>query len=336
MTPGMKEIARMAGVSISTVSRVLSGTTPVAEETAKRVQEVIDRLGYEANAFARGLASRRTGNILLVVPNITDDYFPMVVRHITRGCLQRRYRVFIGVSDSDAATERELLRETRRLSVDGLIVSSLQREENLPHYVDLAHRRFPVVHMDTECLGVRLPTVKYDDREGARLLVRHLADRGHRRLAFVASQSHFQTVRDRRAGFRDALAAGGLREAGSERWLRDDGLEAWPFADLVAALRRRGAPTALVAENDLMALACVRHLQAAGLRIPDAVAVAGFDNTCPPHLIEKPLTTVALPIEAACAAAMEILFKQIEAGDRRRALPEMRVLVPTVVVGKTT
>jgi LacI family transcriptional regulator len=336
MTSGMKEIARLAGVSISTVSRVLSGRTVVAEDTRKRVQAVVDRLGYEAHAFASGLASRRTGNILLVVPNITDDYYPMVVRHVTRACLRRRVRVFLGVSDFDAAAERELLRETRRLSVDGLLVSSLQREENLPVFVDLAHRRFPVVHLDNECFGVRLPTVKYDDREGARRVVRHLVERGHRRIAFLAAASHFQTVQDRLAGYRDALAEAGLPGAGEAAFIRDDGLAAWPFDALAGYLRRRGAATALVAENDLMALACLRRMQAAGLRVPEDVAIAGFDNTCPPHLVEVPLTSVALPVEAACQAAIEMLFRQIEAPERKRAAPEIRVLAPELVIGRTT
>jgi DNA-binding LacI/PurR family transcriptional regulator len=332
----MKEIARLAGVSISTVSRVLSGHTPVAEPTRKRVQTVIEQMGYEANAFGRGLASRRTGNILLVVPNITDDYYPIVVRHITRTCMRRRYRVFLGVSDSDPSTERELLKETRRLSVDGAIVSSIQREENIPAFVDIAHRRFPVVHMDTECLGVRLPTVKYDDREGARQLTRHLLQGRHRKISFVAAQAHFQTVRDRIAGFESALAEAGLRPASLPGAIRDDGIESWPFDAMASALTRKDAPTALVAENDIMALAVLRRIEASGLRVPEDVAVAGFDNTCPPHLVEKPLTSVALPVEAACAAAIEMLFIQIGAEDRRRFLPEVRVLVPSVVVGRTT
>ena len=92
MTTDMQEIARLAGVSISTVSRVLSGKTPVAPKTLQRVQAVIERVGYEANAVASGLASRRTGNLLLVVPNVVDDYYPMVIRHVSRLCRLRRLR----------------------------------------------------------------------------------------------------------------------------------------------------------------------------------------------------------------------------------------------------
>jgi DNA-binding LacI/PurR family transcriptional regulator len=336
MIKGMQEIARISGVSISTVSRVLSGRTNVASKTRKRVQAVIERAGYEANAFASGLASRRTGNILLVVPNVTDDYYPIVIRHVSRLCIQRKYRVFLGVSDFDASAEREFLKETRRGSVDGLIVSSMQREENVPAFVDLAHRRFPTVHLDTECLGVRLPTVRYDDREGGRALVRHLVERGHRRILFCAANAHFQTVRDRVDGYREMLVEAGLPVEKRLTLLRDDGLTNWPFESLPPLFVGTAPPTALIAENDVMALACLRRFLSAGIRVPDGVAVAGFDDTYPRYLSEKRLTTVRLPVEDACRTALDMLFDQIGATEGRRASVKVRVLRPELVVGETT
>ena len=202
--------------------------------------------------------------------------------------------------------------------------------------MELARRSFPVVNIDDECLNLKMHTVKYNDAAGAGQAVAHLLKVGHRRIVFCSSTMRFQTVQDRFRGYREALMADGLPVDEALCLNASTGLAAWPWPDLAGLLESSDPPTALFAENDAMAMACIRLLHRRGLRVPADVAVVGFGNVYAPHAVEKPLTTVALPLEDACNAAVDMLLSLIEKAPEDRKKPEIKVLEPHLVMGETT
>lgn len=332
----MVEIARMAGVSIGTVSRVVNNKDKVHPETRTRIQALIDQVGYRPSAAAQALASRRTNNIMLVVPNITDDYYPKVVQHMSRLCRTRGRRLLLGVSEFDPEIEAEFLAHAHERVVDGVLVAPLQDERNSRYFMELARREVPVVLIDLECRDFRMPTVKYDDLAGAREAVDHLLDKGHRRIGFCASIMKLQTVQDRFQGYREALAAHDIPIDPSLCLRHSTGLESWPWSSLADLLDAANPPSALFAENDAMAHACIRFLKRRGLRVPDDMAVVGFGNNYLPHEVGQSLTSVALPMEESCAAAFEMLLARITATPADRLPPEIKILTPRLVQGETT
>lgn len=332
----MEKIARMAGVSIGTVSRVVNKKDKVHPETRARIQALIDRVGYRPSASAQALASRRSNNIMLVVPNVTDDYYPKVVSCLSRLCRARGRRLLLGVSDFDGEIEAEYLAHAHEGVVDGLLVASLQVERNSRHFIELARREVPVVLMDLECRGIRLPTVKYDDAGGAREAVDHLLDKGHRRIGFCSSTMNFQTVEDRFRGYREALAARGIPIDEGLHLNHSTGLPSWPWSSLAAVLDSGDPPTALLAENDAMAHACIRYLKRRGMRVPEDIAIVGFGGTYLPHEVGQELTSVTLPFEQSCETALDMLLALIARPPAERPPPEIKILRPRLVVGETT
>ncbi|MBT3194387.1 MAG: LacI family DNA-binding transcriptional regulator [Verrucomicrobia bacterium] len=334
--PTIDEIARLAGVSIGTVSRVINKRDKVRPETRERIQALIDQLGYQPSAAARNLASRRTQSIMLIVPNVTDNYYARLIRRMLQLGREHDQRIWLGVSDGEPDVEARYLSEAHEGNVDGLIVSSLLAEENTPHFLALAHRKFPVVHMSNECLNPRMNAVIYDDIAGAKLAMQHLFDKGHTRIAFCGATAHFRTVRERIRGYRESMAQAGYPVDPAWLLVTETRLEEWPWENFDNLFGTKPPPTAIFAENDVMAIACLRRLRASSRHIPEDVAVVGFDNTYPRHAVEQPLTTIALPLSDACRTAMEILLKEIGQPKEERTGNTVKMLPPSLVVGKTT
>jgi DNA-binding LacI/PurR family transcriptional regulator len=336
MASTMADIARMAGVSIGTVSRVINNKDKVHPKTRERIQTLIREVGYRPSAVAQSLASRVTSNIMLVVPNVADDYFGKMTQHISDLCHQYNKRVLLGVSNLDPKIEADYLKRIGDRVVDGIVISSLQADENAGCFLDLIRQGFPLVHIDGDCRNVRTNTVKYDDVAGARLAMEHLLERGHRRIAFCAATMGFQSVQDRFAGYRDSLWRAGCAFDEALVFSSGGGLAAWDGGRLRDTLDSGDPPTAILAENDVMAISCMNLIRASGGRVPEDVAVVGFNNTYPPYLAEKPLTTVALPLREACRVAIELLLDLIKDRDLTQHAPTVRVLQPELVIGKTT
>ena len=332
----MEEIAKMAGVSIGTVSRVVNKKDKVHPDTRQRIQALIDQVGYRPSASAQALASRRTNNVMLVVPNIVDDYYPKVVNCMSRLCRAREKRLLLGVSDFDPEIEAQFLANAHEGVVDGLIVASLQAEQNAGYFMDLARRNLPVVLMDLECPNFKVPTVKYDDKVGAEKAVAHLLNRGHRRVCFCSSTMEFKTVQDRFEGYREALTDHGIAIDESLCLNHTTGLISWPWSSLENLLDSDDPPTALLAENDAMAQACIRFLRRRRLRVPEDIAVVGFGGSYLPHEVGQLLTSVALPFEESCEAALEMLLSLVALPPEDRGPPTVKIITPHLAEGETT
>lgn len=323
--PTIRDVARHAGVSAATVSRVLNDSPLVLEPTRARVQAAVDELGYRVNATARNLSIGRAAAIGVVVPFFTT---PSVIERL-RGVVERlgrgeRRAYDLMLYDVEAPEQRDgALREiARRDRVAGLLIISLPISDA---EVDALERDgLPAVLVDVA--HPRLPRVMIDNVEGGRLAAEHLLARGHRRIGFVGDHPTnaygFTSSEDRRRGFRGALERAGA-QLGIERFGPPGRDEAETLAAELLALDE--PPTAIFAASDLQAIGVLRAAERAGVRVPDELAVIGFDDIDLAEIVG--LTTIRQPLREGGALAAELLLRAIEDGSRRAGEERLAVTV---------
>ncbi len=291
---GLKDVARRAGVSVATVSRVLTNSPLVNAETRARVQQAMDALEYRPNRVARRLRgdAGQAGLLGLVVPDIQNPFFAEVARGVEEVAQARGYMVFLGNSDEDEAVERRYLELMRAERVDGIILPA--SSDNAAAVTELARGGLPVVCVDRRLPRAALDTVIADNVEGAYAAVRHLLAVGHRRIGFGGGRPQLSTTRERREGYGRALAEAGL--AADEALVRAaDSREAGGREAARALLALPHPPTALFVGNNLMTLGALEAVHGMGLRVPDDVAVVGYDDMPWALAFNPPLTAVRQP-----------------------------------------
>ncbi|MET8152126.1 LacI family DNA-binding transcriptional regulator [Actinoplanes sp. NPDC049668] len=305
MAVTIKDVARVAGVSPSTVCRALSTPNLVRDETCERVRRAAAELGYSPNRAARGLITGRTANIGLIVPDLGNPFFPGVVKGIQARAREADYAVFLADTDEDPAAETQLVR-TLAKQVDGLVLCS-------PRMTEQELRGFaaetPLVMLNRR-VG-RLPAITFANVDGMRQAVTHLTALGHRRIAYVAGPRTSWSNRERARGLRAAAAAAGatLVEIGPVLPQFDGGVAA---ADPVLA----AGVTAVIAYNDVIALGLLSRLHARGIAVPAAISVIGFDDIPMAAMVHPSLTTVGLPMESCGRAGVDLLLGLLQDPDR--------------------
>ncbi len=304
MNVSIKDIAKAAGVSHSTVSRALTNTPLVAYKTRRRIERIARHLGYTPNAIARGLVTQRTRAIGVIVTTIADPFVAEVVRGIEEVGGDQRYRVFLGNSHADPRREVNLVKAMREWRVDGVIVAS-SRVGAL--YLPLLKRiRVPIVLINNQHKGRYLHSVGIDNTYGGFLAMRHLLSLGHRVIAYVGGPSDHVANSERLIGYRQALAQAKIKFdpalvlTGSGR--ADGGDQ---VIDLV---KRAPNLTALFCYNDMTAIGALHALKRFGKRIPDDISVVGFDDIAFASYVDPPLTTVHQPKDELGRLAMRMLL----------------------------
>jgi LacI family transcriptional regulator len=325
-SPSIYEVARHAGVSVATVSRVLNGKGPVRPQTRLQVMTAVAALGYVPHSAARSLSTRRTMVIGVVLPDMHGAFFSELVRGIDRAARGAGYHLLVSGSHSDPEEAAAALQALHG-RVDGLIlmtpgleVASLRA--SLP-------RRGPVVLLNDDGGHDRHDSLRIDNRQGARLAVAYLLDLGHRSIAFLAGPAANTDAAERLLGYREALAAAGI--AADERlellgdFTEESGMRC---AARLALLRPR--PTAVFAANDAMAIGCLAGLRERGLAVPADVSLVGFDDVPIARYLTPALTTVHVPIAELGRRAMRCVLDAIEQGSTR---PITRaVIAPTLAI----
>ncbi|HEY3324394.1 MAG TPA: LacI family DNA-binding transcriptional regulator [Planctomycetota bacterium] len=330
MATTIRDIARRAGVCIGTVSRVINNKDKVDPATRERILKLIQRTGYRPSALGRSLALQRSSTILLSVINVSDPYCAFLLKDVSSFCRARGYSTLLGDSSYSAAIEAEYLRRCLEGGADGAIVSPLPGNENISLFERVASSGFPLVLIDNPVPGLAANCVKYDDAAGARIAVEHLLGKGHRQIALCGWRMNFQTVRDRYTGYAQACRKAGVNEV---LVTAPDGPGEWdPSAQLSELLRKPAAPSAILAENEMMAVTCIHALHRIGRRVPEDVAVVSFGEAATYPLAPIPLTTVMLHRQQAAQQAVHMLLDLIEQPKRRRAQPQTIVLTPELIV----
>jgi DNA-binding LacI/PurR family transcriptional regulator len=311
MSITMHDVARVAGVSIKTVSNVINDYPYIRPETRQRVQEAIDSLGYRPNLSARGLRSGRTGVISLIIPDLRNAYFAELADSVMRAAAAKGLSVIIEQSGDDRETELGLLRGPRMQMVDGILYSVLALGEDDAHLLD--DIRTPMVLLGERIFHGPTDHVTMRNTEGAKAATEHLISLGRRRI--VALGAHRGEVIGsaglRLTGYAQALAEAGIPyddglvgEVGG--WYRSGG------ADAMRLILQSGvAFDGIVAFNDLIALGAMRVLQEAGLRIPDDVAVIGFDDVDETRYTLPRLSTIDPGRDEIARVAVDYLVERI-------------------------
>jgi len=326
----MKDVAERAGVSASTVSHVMNGTRKVSEGAHEGVLSAIEELGYRPNLLAKGLKTRRTFTVGLLISDIQNPFFTSVVRGVEDVALSRGYHLFLCNTDEDPSREDEYIIELANKGVDGLIVASSAPRHN--HASRLRAGSAPFVFMDREVEGVDADAIRVDNRLGMRLIAEHLVELGHERIAMISGPLDRASGHERYRGLKDALAdlGPGLDEA----LVR--------FGDFRTSSGQEGAkdllnlsppPTALVTANNQMTLGALLEIRKMGLRIPEDVPLVGFDDAEWASLVSPPLTVLAQPTYKLGVGAMKLLLRRIEDSDRE---VERTLLKPELIVRGST
>jgi LacI family transcriptional regulator len=322
-----RDVAAAAGVSQSTVSRVLNQSAAVRDETRRRVEAAIERLAYVPNAAARSLITRHTRQLGLVVSNITNGFYPEIIAAITSAALEQGYTVVVGSAGEREGSQTAYLKLLAEQRVDGAILTSTLLGD-APDLARLADSGLPIVLVNRTRADLPLDSVGLDNVEAGRLATGHLVAHGCRRIAFVGGRVDTPTNRDRQAGYRAALAAVKLPVDES---LVNDGQYTWASGyertrDLLAG----AAFDAIVAADDTVALGCLDALADVGLAVPGSVAVVGFDDIAAASLRAISLTTIGTSARQMGEEATTLLLDRIR---RREVGPPRRiVLAPRLIV----
>ncbi len=322
------DVAARSGVSTATVSRVLSGSVPARPATRERVLAAARDLDYRPSGVARALKRRETMTLGLVVTDITNPFYPQIVRAVEGAAHARGYGIVLANGGDDATRELEHLDLLIERRVDGIVIVSSRMTRR--HADRLRRTPVPVVLVNDTVVGSDIPTVTTAHRHGARMATEHLIALGHRQIGHIGAPADQAASSQRRLGVRDAMRAADLGEPLVA--IGDGGVAGGALA--VEALI--GADiTGIVAYNDLSAIGALRALKSASIHVPREVSVIGFDDIDLAAWTDPPLTTIRQPTDALGRWAVEHLTDRIARADRR-PVERPASLEPELVVRSST
>ena len=329
----LRDVARAADVHPGTASRALNAETRslVNPETARRVLLAAERLGYTPNPIARGLKTNRSYTIGVLVPDITNPLFPPILRGIEDRLEEDGYTPLMANTDNDPERERIDWETMRARQVEGIITATADRIDPLVEEIVASGLDVVLVNRRVDDPTVRAATP--DDRAGMRLAVEHLAGLGHRRIAHIAGPLEFSSGFDRHEGFFEAIRGAGFEPdpelvVVSAAFTEADGARACR-----ELLDRGGAPTAIAASNDLIALGCYDVLLERSMGCPSELSITGFNDMPFADRFQPPLTTIRIrPYEVGTAAA-ELMLEALQDPDSQ---PRRLQLEPELVVREST
>ncbi|MFE4537581.1 LacI family DNA-binding transcriptional regulator [Streptomyces scopuliridis] len=322
------DVAREAGVSITTVSHVFSGRRHVAEKTREHVLNIVRELGYEPNQVARSLRTRRSHTLALIIPDITNPFYTSLARGLQDVGAAAGYQVIVCNTDGDPRSEQAALKQMITRRVDGIGFAGY-----FNHVRDVAPvlaSGIPVVLVGVGTPGPGVDVLSTDDIAAGELATRHLLDRGHRRIGFITGPEREGPPADRVAGYRKALSEAHVRfrtiYVARTRFSRDGGAEA-----MGRLLELSHPPEAVICTNDMVAIGALDTARSHGLRVPDDVAVMGFDDIEAAALISPSLTTVSVRPREQGQGIGRLLLQRLE---DPAAQPPQRVLYDPAVMAR--
>lgn len=326
----IKDVAREASVSVATVSRALNGHENVAEGVRKHVTEIANRLRYQPHAAARSLSSRRTQTIGVVLPDLYGEFFSELIRGIDAVARARRQHLLVSSYHGHPEEQGEALRAMRG-RVDGLLVLSPYADrpgfltDNLP-------TALPAVLINTHLPDATYPVLSIDNFGGASAMVKHLAEAGHKRVAFICGPEDNFDASERLRGYRTALAQH-LPDAQPIELPGDfDESSGYEAGKRILASKQR--PDAVFAANDMMALGCLYAFNEAGVKVPADIALAGFDDIPLARFVHPTLTTMRVSIAELGGLALTRLLQSIESDESQPST--LQTLVPELIVRESS
>ncbi len=332
MNPTIKDIAARAGISYATVSRALNGKYGVSQKTRDKVLGLAKEMGYRPNAIAQGLVNRATMTVGLIIPDITSPFFPRLALGIEDRLLKAGYNLFLCNTNWDTNRECDYLNNLVQKQVDGIIISSIA------HYATdiepLIPDDMPLVYVSSYPDKTKRSYVLIDNIKGADMAVSHLLSRKRRKIAFIGSQQEYISLEDRLSGYRKALKRAGIKVT-EDMVVLDKFQEQSGYKIIREMLEKGNVPDGVFAENDLIAMGVVQGVQDSGLRVPEDVAVIGFDDIPIASHPDIQLSTIHQPKFRIGTYAAEMLLHQLEHKPADRVVERM-TLQPELIVRRST
>ena len=325
MKATIRDVAREAGVSVATVSRVFNDSGPVGAETRRRIIQVATALRYTPDSAARSLITRRTGTIGVLLPDLYGEFFSEVIRGIDGTAQRAGYHLLVSNSHNDKGALEVALRAMRG-RVDGLVVMSpdVTTHALVANLADST----PVVLLNSDIDGTAFDALNIDNFGGASAMVQHLLSRGHERIAFIAGCDRNHDAAERRRAYRSALDA--ARVERRAEWERTgDSTESGGYRAAAELLTVVPRPTAIFAANDSMAIGALSALREAGVRVPEDVVVVGFDDIPIARYMSPPLTSVHVAISELGERATRMLLQAV---DEKNQHVKCQETLPTTLV----
>jgi LacI family transcriptional regulator len=325
MSVSIKDVAKEAGVSIATVSRVLNDVDVVNEDTKKKVQDAIKKLGYRPNIVARSLKTQRTRTVGILIPDISSQFYPEIVRGTEDVANIYDYNIILCNSDSDLEKEKEYLRVLKEKMVDGVLYMSSSLEPEIVELIkELDLKTVLVVTTDKD---KTFPSVSIDNREAAYDATMYLLNKGNKRPAYIGvHKDEVNAAAVRYFGYEDALKEKGMGV--DENYVYFGELKAHEGYAGVNKILEKGSFDALFCASDEIAMGAINALREKGIKVPEEVEVVGFDNIYSSSIFYPKLTTVAQPMYDMGSVGMRMLIKTIN----KKELEEKNYILPYELV----
>lgn len=304
----MSDVAKLANVSTATVSRVLRNPETVKENTRKKVLNVIEQLNYQPNILARHFRRNETNTILVMVPNILNTVFTGIIEGIESEAARNGYRVLLGNTNKSVENEYGLIDLLKQKQTDGMILFSARMD---PKTLVNLSEEYPIVLTTAYIDGLKVPTVSIDNISSSRNAVEHLIKLGHTRIAHISGPLEFSGSRDRYKGYQQALLQNDFKIDSMLVQEGDFTLESG-YNLMLKFIAMEHPPTAVFTANDEMAMGVVKAAKDHGLKVPEDLAVVGFDNISFSAIFEPALTTIAQPLFKMGQVSMQLLLQQIQ------------------------
>lgn len=304
----VKDVAKLAGVSASTVSRTLSNRVFVEEETRQKVLKAVRELNYFPSSVARGLREGRTYMLGLLVPDINSLFYPMLMKSMERCAAEKGYSLILCNNDESIENEKRNMTMMGGRGIDGLLCLSV--EDEIRHLVEFQQERGIPVVLINRSVPDPISSVSIDNEYGGYLMTRHLLEQGHRKIAAMFGDFGRQRFRERYAGCKRAMEEFGVGNYEKYFIYEVDTIEE-AYRRTQEVLDREDRPTAFFAAMDLLAIGIYSSISQRGLRIPDDISVVGYDNIFMSQYMIPPLTTYNAPVDRLAQESIDILLARI-------------------------
>ncbi len=311
---GIKDIAKMLGISVSTVSRALRDAYDVNSETKKRVLELTEKLNFKLNKNASALASGNTKNIGVVIPFITNYYFSTVISGIQEEAYNQGYNIILYVTNDDIDREKKLIENIATSSLDGLLISISSNSHIVEHFESMMRTGLPIVFFDRVPQQIQASKVVQSDFDGAYQATTYLINKNYDRIAHIAGPSELSFTQERLRGYLQALTDAKIPHR--KEYIIFSGFgQSHGFDDTKALLTLPQPPNAIFAVNDRKAVGAIQALNQASIRVGQDFGVIGFTNDPIATVIEPNLTTIEEPAFEIGCRSCQLLIRHIKNKD---------------------
>ncbi|WP_028403085.1 LacI family DNA-binding transcriptional regulator [Ectobacillus panaciterrae] len=335
MKPTIYDIAREAGVSATTVSKVINNKGRISEKTRKKIMQIMEELHYQPNVLASAMKGKSTYTIALLIPDMANPIYAQYLKYIEEYGQELGFNIVMCSTGSDPDKEAKHIALLRQKRVDGFIIASIFKNETV--LKQLIQEKVPIALMAFERSELPVASVTGDDYLGGYLATEHLLSLGHRRIGIITEEETI-SGKERIKGYEKALLNAGIEVEPSLIVAINDPTIEGAEKHARKLLDREQRPTAIFGYNDVLAIGAMQAAKERGIIIPDELSIIGFDNTVMCKIVEPRLSSVAMPIQELGRKAMELLVRQIEGNDNTKQrislLPELVIRQSTAILNE--